>query len=245
MAFTPKEWKNEEAGETPLSAEALKDLEERVTDYTDEEVGELATKSEVEAKQDSSTAATDTELAAEKSAREEADALRATKVELEAHTGDTTDAHDATAISYAGGTGMSATNVEAAIDELATEKANAADVATDSELSAHASDTTSVHGIADTSTLATKSEVEAKQDASTAATDTDLSNHASDTTSIHGITDTSKLVTDSDLETAAMGVVVHGSTASTARPSGFKVVTWIGSVEPENAAENDILVETE
>lgn len=40
------------------------------------------------------------------------------------HTGDTVDAHDASAISYAGGTGMSATDVEAAIDELATEKAN-------------------------------------------------------------------------------------------------------------------------
>lgn len=34
-------------------------------------------------------------------------------------------AHAASAITYAGGTGMSATDVEAAIDELATEKANA------------------------------------------------------------------------------------------------------------------------
>jgi len=33
-----------------------------------------------------------------------------------------TDAHDAAAISYAGGTGISATDVESAIDELATEK---------------------------------------------------------------------------------------------------------------------------
>ena len=45
------------------------------------------------------------------------------------HTGDTVDAHDASAISYAGGTGMSATDVEAAIDELATEKANLAGAA--------------------------------------------------------------------------------------------------------------------
>lgn len=43
---------------------------------------------------------------------------------LAAHLADTSDAHDASAISYAGGTGMSATDVEAAIDELATEKAN-------------------------------------------------------------------------------------------------------------------------
>ena len=43
-----------------------------------------------------------------------------------AHTGNAIGAHAATAISYAGGTGMSATNVETAIDELAIEKANAA-----------------------------------------------------------------------------------------------------------------------
>lgn len=45
---------------------------------------------------------------------------------LTAHLNDTSDAHDASAISYAGGTGISATDVEAAIDELATEKMNLA-----------------------------------------------------------------------------------------------------------------------
>lgn len=43
---------------------------------------------------------------------------------LDAHVTDTGDAHDASAISYAGGTGISATNVEGAIDELASEKAD-------------------------------------------------------------------------------------------------------------------------
>lgn len=52
----------------------------------------------------------------------------ATQVELDAHLNDTVDAHDASAISYAGGTGMSATDVEAALDELAAEKANTADI---------------------------------------------------------------------------------------------------------------------
>lgn len=46
---------------------------------------------------------------------------------------------DAADISYAGGTGMSATDVEAAIDELATEKAN------DADLTAHITDTTDAH----------------------------------------------------------------------------------------------------
>jgi hypothetical protein len=39
--------------------------------------------------------------------------------------------------------------------------------------------------------------------------------------------------------TGSMGVVVHGSTASTARPSGYAAITWIGSVEPENSENND------
>lgn len=42
---------------------------------------------------------------------------------LAAHTGDTTDAHDASAISYAGSSGLLAADVEAALDELDLEKA--------------------------------------------------------------------------------------------------------------------------
>ncbi len=49
---------------------------------------------------------------------------------LSAHLADTDDAHDASAISYAGGTGISATTVEGALDELATEKLDAATAAT-------------------------------------------------------------------------------------------------------------------
>jgi hypothetical protein len=48
---------------------------------------------------------------------------RATTAALTAHIDDTADAHDASAISYNGGTGMAATDVEAALDELATGKA--------------------------------------------------------------------------------------------------------------------------
>jgi len=51
---------------------------------------------------------------------------------------------------------------------------------------------------------------------------------------------------DSKLEAgdAVMGTIVHGATAATARPSGFDVVTWIGSVEPTNATNNDIWIDT-
>lgn len=43
---------------------------------------------------------------------------------------------------------------------------------------------------------------------------------------------------------AVMGTIVHGATAGTARPSGFDVVTWIGSIEPTNATNNDIWIDT-
>ena len=57
-------------------------------------------------------------------------------------------------------------------------------------VSAHQSDTTNVHGIADTADLATKSYA-----------DTAVSNHESDTTSVHGIADTSLLVTTTGTQT--------------------------------------------
>jgi hypothetical protein len=41
-----------------------------------------------------------------------------------------------------------------------------------------------------------------------------------------------------------MGVVVHGATGSTSRPSVYAVITWIGSVEPDNAEDDDIWIDT-
>lgn len=43
---------------------------------------------------------------------------------------------------------------------------------------------------------------------------------------------------------AVTGQIVHGSTAGTTRPVGFDVVMWIGSVEPTNAVNNDVWVDT-
>ena len=74
-------------------------------------------------------AATDVEGAlAELQADAEAD-----DAALAAHIADASAAHAASAISYNGGAGMSATDLEAAVDELATEKANAADAVLDGD----------------------------------------------------------------------------------------------------------------
>lgn len=56
----------------------------------------------------------------------------------------------------------------------------------------------------------------------------------------------SELNNDANYITTAgtKGAVVHGAVASTARPSGYSSVEWIGSVEPDNATENDTWIDT-
>ena len=49
-------------------------------------------------------------------------------------------------------------------------------------------------------------------------------------------------VDKTELATHAMGYIVHGSVASTARPIGYSCVTWAGSVQPINAVLNDIWI---
>lgn len=46
------------------------------------------------------------------------------------------------------------------------------------------------------------------------------------------------------LSTSGKGVVQHGATAGTARPTGFAFVEWVGSVEPTNAIDGDTWIDT-
>src|SRR6059058_2653242 len=41
MPFTPKDWRNAPDSSTPISAEALEDLEARLGEYTDTQIGTL------------------------------------------------------------------------------------------------------------------------------------------------------------------------------------------------------------
>ena len=70
----------------------------------------------------------------------------------------------------------------------------------DSAVTTHNSDTTSVHGIADTSALATTS-------ATASAISTAVSDHNSDTTNVHGISNTANLATTSYADTAVSTAV--------------------------------------
>ena len=80
--------------------------------------------------------------------------------------------------------------------------------ALDADLDAHISATTSVHGIADTSVLATDSEVAAAQTAAESFATSAVSTHNLDTTNVHGIADTSKLVTTDAQSTTLDGALV-------------------------------------
>ena len=74
-----------------------------------------------------------------------------------------------------------------------------------SELGTHTADTTSVHGIADTADLATKSYADT---AASNAVSTSLGTHEADTLLVHGITNTAELATKSYADTA---VSTHSS----------------------------------
>ena len=69
-------------------------------------------------------------------------------------------------------------------------------------VSNHNSDTTDVHGIADTSLLATTANVATSLSSAESYTDTAVSNHNSDTTDVHGIADTANLATKGYADTA-------------------------------------------
>ena len=77
------------------------------------------------------------------------------------------------------------------VSNLADKASTASVTAVSDSLTAHSSDTTDVHGIANTALLATQSYADGIGSTASAA----LAAHEADTTAIHGITDTSKIAT--------------------------------------------------
>lgn len=51
-------------------------------------------------------------------------------------------------------------------------------------------------------------------------------------------------VDETTIAASGKGFVNHGATASTARPSGYASVEWVGSVEPTNAIDGDSWIDT-
>jgi hypothetical protein len=99
-----------------------------------------------------------------------------TKVDL--HVNDPTGAHAATAVAFTPTGTVAASDVQAAIAEVASESAHpnlathdSLGLATDTELTSHRDTTTSIHGITDTSVLETTTGSQAKVDTHTVAGD--------------------------------------------------------------------------
>jgi hypothetical protein len=147
----------------------------------------------------------------------------ATQAELDAHINDTSDAHDASAISIADAGGdFTATDVEGALAELQS------DAETDAQnLADHLADSSAAHAASAISFSATGNIVATDAQAAIAevATDADsaLTTHAADTTSVHGITDTSSLYAAGGTDVA---LADGGTGASLSDPGADRIMFW-------------------
>lgn len=196
MAFSIKNWKNGSVGATALSAEALKDTEERLSAYTDLSVstGGLQPVAEV------SSGAT---------------LVVGKFIPVNATSG---------AITMALPTGKSLGTV------LGVEKIDA---------------TSHVVNVEGNIRGTSSAKVELVLLHETVLLVADSSGHWWPTASHKTLSSLkSTFQTTEQMTNNGMGTCTHGSTAGTARPSGFKQITWFGSVAPTNMIENDIWIQT-
>ena len=179
------------------------------------------------------------------------------EVDLAAHIADTSDAHDASAISYLGSTNLAATEVEAALDELDTEKASTGSVTTvQTNLTNHIDDTTDAHDASAISYLGSTNlaatEVEAALDeldtekastGSVTTVQTNLTSHIDDTSDAHdasaiSIADSANQYTATHVEDALAEVLdalqAHEADSSGAHAASAISFTPDGSIAATN-----------
>jgi hypothetical protein len=115
------------------------------------------------------------------------------------------------------------TTITGEISTAATAAENNAKAHADTEVSTHALDTTNVHGIADTSVLATATDV---SDA--------VSAHNADTTGVHGIANTAELET----QTGAQAKADNAATAAEASAAALYATKVAPAITGNASAEN-------
>ena len=247
----------------------------------------LALKSEVSTAQAAAIAAASSDATTKAStAKSEAitEAAATADTKIGTHTADTTNVHGiadtsvlatATTVATAKSEAITAAATDAT-NKVATGKseaiaaaATAAESYSDASITTHNNDTTSVHGIADTSALALSATVATNltnaitahnddttnvhgiADTSLLATksyaDGAVSTHNSDTTDVHGIADTSLLATTANVATAKSEAITAAGTAadtkvSTAVAALTKSSVGLGNVD--NTADSSKPVST-
>ena len=202
---------------------------------------------------------TNTDSATKNAIRDKVETMDTTASSNTTHRGLTNDPHNVTASQVGLGsvsdvgtdnTDYNATtwnnNLDSATKNVIRDKIETMDTAITSNTSASHAES---HDIASHSdTTATGAEL----DTLTGGGDTTLHDHAgisentthrSSDGSDHAdvVTNTAKVsFTKSEIK----GVINHGGTAGTGRPTGFDSVEWIGTVEPTNAANDDTWIDT-
>lgn len=137
------------------------------------------------------------------------------------------------------------------------------DLATQAELDAHAVDTTSVHGISDTSVLATNAGVATAVSSAVAAHEADTTNvhgiantaalattaalaaHEADTSAVHGIADTTVLATDAEVSAAVSAhesdtTNVHGISDTSVLATDAEVASAVSAHEADTTSVHGI-----
>jgi hypothetical protein len=146
-----------------------------------------------------------------------------------------TDAIDEVTGDYSAlaGTGLA---WNAGTEELEIDNTVATTTYADGVVGTHSSDTTSVHGIADTTALATITNVSTAQTAAETTASGYVSTHNSATTNVHGIADTSILVTTTGTQTLTNKTLTSPTltTPSIGVASGtsFNSITGLSSTTP-------------
>lgn len=146
---------------------------------------------------------------------------------------------------------------EATASADATAKANAAELsaiqtaatASDAKVAAHNTDTTDVHGIADTSLLATKTYADGTSTAAVTAAgtaaDTKIATHNDVTTGVHGIADTSLLATQEYADDAAALAITTAATDATNKANAAEAdaITAAGTAADTKVTAHNNLTE--
>jgi hypothetical protein len=173
------------------------------------------------------------------------------QAKVDAHVNDTTDAHDASAISFSAGGTVSATDVQAAITEVASEtatslagKENTITAGTTAQywrgdksfqtLDKTAVGLANVDNTSDTNkpiSSATQTALNAKADSS------DLATHTSATTSVHGIANTANLETTTGAQSKVDAHVNDTTDAHAASAVGYTANAWQTATTVQAALE--------